>query len=948
MGKSRLLVLAVALLAVNAGYLYAFESPDLLYVANIFLHLGLGLAVGALCFVHLRRSWRELSAEGKLALTLLLASFATGVYLVYTGTSRPYLSALNLHILISCAAVALLVIHLAVRRQAWGVAAAGAVLGLAIPLAVQWSGMNTGYVIRNPIVVPTSMEEEGAGPNSPFWPSSANTNVNTTIPSDFFMKPETCGQADCHPDIYKQWQTSAHHLASFNNQWYRKSIEYMQDMVGTHPSKWCAGCHDHAVFFNGMMDTPIKQQLHRPEAHTGLTCTSCHSIVEVHGSMGNGSFVIEYPPLHDLATSENPFLKFVHDFVVKLDPGPHRQTFMKPFMREQTAEYCSACHKVHLDKPVNNYRWIRGFNEYDGWQSSGVSGQGARSFYYPPEPKDCADCHMPLVPSNDAGNVEGVVHDHRFPGANTALPYAYGFEEQLKLVTGFLQNDQVAVDIFALSEASAEEEQEPTPVVPDTLQVSSTFAEGDEMGLATGGRGAGYTAVREVVAPINRVQPAVRRGDTVRVNVVLRTKGVGHFFPGGTVDAFEVWVELKAVDERGNIVFWSGYVPEDEHGRKGEVDPGAHFYRSRMLDANGNPINKRNAWATRTVAYVRLVPPGAADTIHFRLHIPEDAGETIYLTAKVNYRKFAWWNTQWAYAGVRDPSDPNPDMGPDYDNGKWVFTGDTSTVSGPMKEIPDLPIVTLAKSEAQLKVLPKSAPPPEQKSVYLKEDLIRWNDYGIGLLLQGDLKAAEDIFLRVTEIDPGYADGWVNVGRVRVLEGRTEEALEVLTKALEIDPELAKTHFFLGESYKKQGNYDQALEHYRKAESKYPRDRVVLNQIGRVLFLQRKFEEAVATLNRVLEIDPEDLQAHYNLMLCYRALRNQEMAQREQALYLRFKADESAQAITGPYLRGNPHDNNERQAIHEHVTYPLDQIRQQLHMTRVAVPPKDPAFTAGP
>ena len=59
------------------------------------------------------------------------------------------------------------------------------------------------------------------------------------------------------------------------------------------------------------------------------------------------------------------------------------------------AEFCSACHKVHLDVPVNKYRWFRGFDDYDNWQASGVSGQGARSFYYPPKPQGCADCHMP-------------------------------------------------------------------------------------------------------------------------------------------------------------------------------------------------------------------------------------------------------------------------------------------------------------------------------------------------------------------------------------------------------------------------------------------------------------------------------------------------------------------------------------------------------------------------
>jgi hypothetical protein len=129
-----------------------------------------------------------------------------------------------------------------------------------------------------------------------------------------------------------------------------------------------------------MMDQPVKELLDMPEAHTGLTCTSCHSIVSVGGTTGNGNFVIEYPDMHGLATSKNPLLQALHDFVVKLDPGPHKKTFMKPFMREQPGEYCSTCHKVHLDTPVNDYRWIRGFNEYDGWQSSGVSGQGARSF----------------------------------------------------------------------------------------------------------------------------------------------------------------------------------------------------------------------------------------------------------------------------------------------------------------------------------------------------------------------------------------------------------------------------------------------------------------------------------------------------------------------------------------------------------------------------------------
>ena len=92
----------------------------------------------------------------------------------------------------------------------------------------------------------------------------------------------------------------------------------------------------------------------------------------------------------------------------------------------------------------------------------------------------------------------------------------------------------------------------------------------------------------------------------------------------------------------------------------------------------------------------------------------------------------------------------------------------------------------------------------------------------------------------------------------------------------------------------------------------------MLDQIGRIQFLQRRFDEAITTFNRVLLVDPEDLQAHYNLMLCYQGLGDTTKAAREQALYTRFKADESAQFITGPYRLKSPDDNNERQAIHEH------------------------------
>ena len=97
---------------------------------------------------------------------------------------------------------------------------------------------------------------------------------------------------------------------------------------------------------------------------------------------------------------------------------------------------------------------------------------------------------------------------------------------------------------------------------------------------------------------------------------------------------------------------------------------------------------------------------------------------------------------------------------------------------------------------------------------------------------------------------------------------------------------------------KADGDYDGALASLRTVEAKYPRDRVVLNQMARILFLKRQYKEALAVLERVGLVDPEDVQMHYTAMLCYRGLGDAAKAAREETLFRRFKADESSQAIT--------------------------------------------------
>ena len=175
------------------------------------------------------------------------------------------------------------------------------------------------------------------------------------------------------------------------------------------------------------------------------------------------------------------------------------------------------------------------------------------------------------------------------------------------------------MDIFSASPVDATPGSPTCGGDPKGPQLASTFAVGEEAEQP------GNVFLREVgklAAPLDRAGATFKPGATVRVDVVVRTRRIGHFFPAGTVDSFDIWLELTGTDANGKPVFWSGRV---EDNGKGPVEPGAHFYRSYQLDGEGNPINKRNAFQTRSVLYVRMIPPGAADVAHYRVQIPENA-----------------------------------------------------------------------------------------------------------------------------------------------------------------------------------------------------------------------------------------------------------------------------------------------------------------------------------
>lgn len=764
------------------------------------------------------------------------------------------------------------------------VAFAGGVT-IATALAAPPGTDSEGLAFRNPPAPLTMAEAAMGGETGPFYPSFAQTGHGGMIPEGFFLRSQSCGNAGCHPDIVREWESSTHAHSSLDNPWYRRSLEYTQDVAGVATAKWCGGCHSPALLLSGQMDRPIAEVAGTPAGHAGVTCTSCHAISAVGSTMGQAHYTLTVPPRHERLTTGSSFARWLERMRIRRNPEEHRNAYMKPFYGGlSSGAYCSTCHKSHLDAPVNGLRWVREANDYDQWQASSISGFGGRSYYRPEKPQGCVDCHMPLVRSNDAGNDGGRVRSHRFAAANSALPAWRGDREQIRKVEESLRN-AVTLDIFAMTE-------------PRTATEAAT-------------------GPARVFAPLDRIPATVRHGEMRRIDVVVRNRGVGHLFPGGKQDTYDCWLELKAVDDRGRTIFWSGRAGEDS-----PVDPSAHAYRIRMVDEHRNPIDKRNFWAARAFVYQRRIMPNTAEIVRYRLEIPPDAGDSITLTARLNYRKASWWYNRWVFAGRVAPGQEGRSVAIGHDDRAFDVTG--PALEG--GEVPRLPIVVVAEDRVTLKVVPAGAPLPDLESAQLDPatDLERFNDYGIGLFFQRDMHTARWAFEKVADLAPESPEGWASLGQVLQTDSDLEGARRQVERALTLDPEHPRARFLLGQIEKAAGNRAKALEHLRRIETRYPYDRLVLMEIASVLSQEQDYRGAVGILEWVVAIDSEERAAHYELMRAYRALGENEKAERHRQLYERFAPLGENSLLDVAYWSQHPHENNERQIVHEHTSAPLE------------------------
>jgi len=87
-------------------------------------------------------------------------------------------------------------------------------------------------------------------------------------------------------------------------------------------------------------------------------------------------------------------------------------------------------------------------------------------------------------------------------------------------------------------------------------------------------------------------------------------------------------------------------------------------------------------------------------------------------------------------------------------------------------------------------------------------------------------------------------------------EGDVARLAPFWKKALGLSPDLARRTSYYSGVLRQEGDYEGGRSTSQKGLTQYPRDRVAVNNLGRILFLQRKYSEAVKVLQQVLAIDP--------------------------------------------------------------------------------------------
>lgn len=606
---------AVLLFEVVSGLAVSFGPFRPTVEWGLILHTVFGtVAIGPICW-YFARHWKTYRTQAMS--DVLLLGYAGAAVLAICLVSGLILSGQALfavktwawlrylHLISTLVGIAMTMPHLMLafwrRRNSqtyraavkWSATAIGATLAIAALVAL-CAMAYSGTHYRNSFPVGYSFPY---GANRPFAPSLARTSTNGAFDPRSLAGSESCGQSGCHSQIYNEWKTSAHRYAAMDPI-FQGIQNVMAKQNGPESTRYCGGCHDPISLFSGTKNIFVANLTSQLGYNDGISCMACHAIQKT-DIQGNANYTIAQPREYLWQWSADHTIGAVaRNFLIRAWPAEHNRLNKRMY---KTPEYCAACHKQFIDAQINRVGWVQLQNQYDNWAASRWNHKGD-----PRTTVECRECHMPLVQSSDPGAGDPMDYNrstddhehrsHRFLAANNFVPALLHLEGAAQQVRGTDAWLQGKIDI---------------------PEIRNKWAQGPIVKI-------------RIEAP-----PTAEPGKTLPLRIVLTSNKVGHDYPTGPLDMIQSWVELRATDASGRVIYTSG-----QRDDKGFLPPGTFLFKAEPVDQYGNLIDRHNLWEMVGVRYRRSLFPGYSDTVEY--NIPCPSGARVKLAPKLdNTRQFA-------------------------------------------------------------------------------------------------------------------------------------------------------------------------------------------------------------------------------------------------------------------------------------------------------------------
>ena len=145
--------------------------------------------------------------------------------------------------------------------------------------------------------------------------------------------------------------------------------------------------------------------------------------------------------------------------------------------------------------------------------------------------------------------------------------------------------------------------------------------------------------------------------------------------------------------------------------------------------------------------------------------------------------------------------------------------------------------------------------------------------------------------LRATELDDTLAEGHAALGMAQLLRWEWSEGGRSLDRAVELNPNSVMARQWRMMFFRVSYRFEEALEEIRIAEDRDVLNLFVRTMVSWPLYDMRRYDEALAQLNEVIELAPEFMLAQYNRGLVFIEMRDAEGV---------FDAAERVSALAGP------------------------------------------------